>query len=137
MTKAMDAPGTNQADHRYPACVITHQTLRRGLAVLLSGALLVLVAPAAAQADTPDGWATAPEVSGFEYLLVLVLIPAGLALVIAVLAALPSIIGEDKGYQPGRAWGGEPAWFGGPKEGTGAADKAEAEAGTGSTSARW
>lgn len=119
-------------------CVITHQTLRRTLTVLVSGVLLVLAAPAAALADTPADWADSPEVSGFEFLLVLILIPAGLALVIALLAALPSIVGAEKGYQPGQSWHGEPQWFGGPRSGTEAADKVDAsDSETGGASARW
>lgn len=114
--------------------MITHKTLRRGLAALLTGALIVLVAPTAALADTPAGWADAPEVSGLEYLLVLFLIPAGIAAVIALLAALPAIIGGDKGYQPGRAFAGDPQWLGGPASGEAAS---EADAETGGASARW
>lgn len=130
-------PGANQAGGGYPACVITHQTLRRSLVALAAGALLVLAAPTAALADTPEAWADAPEVSGFDFLLVLALIPLALAAVIALLAAVPAIIHGDKGYQPGRAWHGEPQWFGGPREGAHAADTVEADTETGGTSARW
>lgn len=119
-------------------CVITHQTFRRSLVALATGALLVLAAPTAALADTPESWADAPEVSGFDFLLVLALIPLGLAVVIALLAAVPTIIRGNKGYQPGRAWHGEPQWFGGPREGADATDTAEtADTGTGGASARW
>ncbi len=119
-------------------CVITHQTLRRSLTALATGALLVLASPAVALADTPEAWEDAPEVSGFDFLLVLALIPLGLALVIALLAAVPAIVRGNKGYQPGRAWHGEPQWFGGPREGADAADKAEtADTETGGASARW
>lgn len=99
----------------------------------------VLAAPMAAYADTPQDWPDAPHVSGLDFLLVLFLIPAGIAVVISVLAALPSMIG-NKGYEPGQAWRSEPEWFGGPRKGVEAAgDEAGDvdEAGKGSTSARW
>lgn len=119
-------------------CVITHLTLRRSLVALATGALLVLAAPAAALADTPESWADAPEVSGFDFLLVLALIPLGLAAVIALLALVPALVRGNKGYQPGRAWHAEPLWFGGPREGADAADKAgTADTETGGASARW
>lgn len=136
MTEATDGTETSQAHRRYPACVITHQTLRRSLVAAVAGVLLVLAAPSAALADTPASWDDPPAVSGFEFLLVLFLIPLGLALVIGVLAAIPAIVGSNKGYQAGRAWHGEPQWFGGPREGAEGAD-AEADAGAGGASARW
>lgn len=83
-------------------------------------AALVLM-PAAAFADTPETWDKPPSVSGLEFLLVLVLIPVGLALVISLLAALPSMIG-DKGYEPGQSWRSEPEWFGGASKGVEAAE---------------
>ena len=117
--------------------MITHQSLRRSLTALATGALLVLAAPAAALADTPEAWEDSPEVSGFDFLLVLALIPLGLALVIAVLAAIPAIIRGNRGYQPGRSWHGEPQWFGGPRDGDVPDDAATADAETGGASARW
>lgn len=48
----------------------------------------------------PEDWATPPEVSGFDFLVVLVLIPLGLALVISVLAVLPGML-RNKDYEPG------------------------------------
>lgn len=85
------------------------------------------LAPGAAVADTPEGWDAAPDVSGLDFLLVLVLIPIGLFLVIALLAALPSMISE-KGYEPGQAWRSEPEWFGGASKGVEAAEGAAPEA---------
>lgn len=113
--------------------MITRQTLRRSLAVLTSGAVLVLGAPSVALADTPAGWADAPHVSGFQFLLVLFLIPAGLAVLIAVLAALPSIVSGNKGYQAGRPFVADPQWFGGTAKG----ESADEDADTGGASARW
>lgn len=111
----------------------TRQTLRRSLAVLASGAVLVLGAPSLALADTPAGWADSPHVSGFQFLLVLFLIPGGLAIVIGLLAALPAIIRGNKGYQPGRPFISDPQWFGGTAKG----EAADEDSDTGGASARW
>lgn len=98
--------------------------------------------PAAAFADTPAGWAEAPHVSGLQFLIVLVLIPAGLFIGISLLAALPSMI-SDKGYEPGQSWRSEPEWFGGPSQGVEAADDLSpaqieaADSNTGGTSGQW
>ena len=74
-----------------------------------------------ASADTPSNWESSPDVSGFQALLVLFLIPAGLFLVISLLAALPSLVKGDS-YEPGQAWRSEGEWFGGPRKGVAAAD---------------
>jgi hypothetical protein len=81
-------------------------------------------------------------VSGLEFLVVLVLIPVGLSLAIALLAALPSMIG-DRGYEPGQSWRAEAEWFGGPRKGVAASDDLSpeqieaAESGRGGTSGQW
>lgn len=62
--------------------------------------------------------------SVFHALLILFLIPLGLALVISLLAALPSLIKGDS-YEPGQAWRGEGEWFGGPRNGVEAADQTD------------
>lgn len=120
--------------------MFTHRrSARRLLTVVVSALLMVLAAPVAAMADTPVAWEDRPDTSGFDYLLVLLLIPGALAIAIAVLAALPSMIG-DRGYEPGRSWGEEPEWFGGPRKGVEAAeqvDPKELEGQQGGTSARW
>jgi hypothetical protein len=109
-----------------------------GTAWLVLGAL---VGPAVA--DTPEGgWETPPEASAFEYLLILAILPLAAAAVIALLAVLPSIIG-DKGYEPGQSWRGDTEWFGGPTKGVKAADEVTPEQieqssqGGGGTSGRW
>lgn len=89
--------------------------------MLGSVVIALVLTPAVAFADTPATWDKAPSVSGLEFLLVLVLIPLGLALVISLLAALPSMI-SDKGYEPGQAWRSEPEWFGGASKGVQAAE---------------
>jgi uncharacterized RDD family membrane protein YckC len=123
---------------------ITTRVLPRAAIVMVTSLMTVLsgVLLAAASADTPAGWQNAPAVSGFDFLLVLFLIPVGLALVIAFLAFVPTLVG-DHGYQPGQSWRGESEWFGGPRRGIAAADEVtsdrlEAAASeTGSTSGRW
>ena len=106
-------------------------------ALVLAGGLLDV-----AGADTPQGWSKAPSVSGFDFVLVLVLLPLGLAAIISFLAILPSLAG-DHGYQPGQAWRGESTWIGGPRKGVEAADEVSpeqlrsSESGTGGTSGRW
>jgi hypothetical protein len=114
---------------------------RAGLAV--SAALFAfLLAPVAAFADTPAAWQNEKHVSGLQFLVVLFLIPAGLFLVISLLAALPSMI-SDKGYEPGQAWRSEAEWFGGPRKGLEAADEVSpeqieaAETDRGGTSGQW
>lgn len=99
-----------------------------------------LATPAAA--DTPQAWEKAPDVSPIGFLLVLVIIPVGVAVVLVLLVLLPSLA-SDKGYQPGQAWRGEPEWFGGPTKGVGSAHEVTPEQiesrskDTGGTSARW
>ena len=101
-----------------------------------------LLAPVAAFADTPASWENEKHVSGLQFLVVLVLIPAGLFVVISLLAALPSMI-SDKGYEPGQSWRSEAEWFGGPRKGLEAADEVsqkEIESGDadrGGTSGQW
>lgn len=128
-------------------CVFTHETALRVRRPLLTASLATslvlggaLVVPAGAA--TPEQWEAVPDVSPLGFLVVLVLIPLGLAAVIALLAVLPSLA-RDKGYQPGQEWRGEPEWFGGPTQGVRAADESTPEQiesrsqDTGSTSARW
>jgi hypothetical protein len=89
--------------------------------LLVAGALPAAAAP-------PSTWQEAPSVSPLDFLLVLLLIPAGLALVIALLAAIPSMRSGSGTYQPGLAWRHEPEWFGGPRDGLEKADKSDPEA---------
>ena len=104
---------------------------------VLVGALLD-----ASSADTPQGWEKAPSVSGLQYVVLLLLIPLGLAAVIALLVSLPSLA-KDRGYQPGQSWRGESEWFGGPRAGVSAAAEVSPEQleassrETGGTSGTW
>lgn len=120
----------------------TRRTLRRTVLVAVAALFSVLAAPVAAFADEPAAWANEPHVSGLQFLVVLVLIPASLFVVIALFAALPSMI-KDKGYEPGQSWRSQPEWFGGPSKGVEAADGVTpqqieaAEAEQGGTSGKW
>ncbi|RYE78229.1 MAG: hypothetical protein EOO74_05640 [Myxococcales bacterium] len=90
----------------------------------------------AAFADTPEAWADAPDHSGLDYLLVLVLIPLGIALVVSLLSVLPSLIKGEK-YEPGDNWRGESEWFGGPRQGIEARDHADVGSDKGGASGNW
>jgi len=147
--EATGADVLDQTGFGYPSSVTNHEapkqsrSLLRRAVLAISAALVAVVAmPATAFADTPAGWADAPDVSGLEFLVVLVLIPVGLSLVIALLAALPSMIG-DRGYEPGQSWRAEAEWFGGPRKGVEASDDLSpeqieaADSGRGGTSGQW
>ncbi|MCW2780540.1 MAG: hypothetical protein JWR35_989 [Marmoricola sp.] len=154
MTEATDSGHRLQAGSRYPSCVMTHRRdlvnrrqlrgpIRAGIVAAALGVLaVVLMSSGPAMADTPAAWETPPHVSGLQFLIVLFLIPLGLAVVIGVLAALPSLISGDK-KPSGQAWRTESEWFGGPRKGVEAADAVTTQqldaAGEdrGGASARW
>ena len=93
-------------------------------------------------ADRPAAWEEAPDPSLLSFLLVLVLIPLGIAAVLTLLTVLPAMA-SDKGYEPGQSWRGESAWFGGPTKGVESADNVTPEQieaasrGRGGTSGKW
>lgn len=148
MTEATGADVLDQARTEYSSGVIDHRpqnsrSVARRAALAVSVTLFgLLLAPVAAFADTPASWENEKHVSGLQFLVVLFLIPAGLFLVISLLAALPSLI-SDKGYEPGQSWRSEAEWFGGPRKGLEAADEVSpeqieaAEADRGGTSGKW
>ena len=136
-----------KAETGYPSCVFTHDSSRpvRRLFLVLSGAFSLVLGAALlvpAAADTPSDWETAPTVSPLDFLLVLLIIPLGLAAVISVLVLVPSLA-RDRGYEPGQSWRGESEWFGGPTKGVQTADEVtpdQVEASSkdsGGTSGRW
>lgn len=104
-------------------------------AAALGTSLALALAAAPAFAVEPRSWHQEPPVSGFDFLLVLLLIPLGLALLIALLVVLPSLVQGEK-YDPTRAWAGTREWFGGPSKGVDEPARPKLE-GTGGTSARW
>lgn len=124
------------------AFVMTHRTLssRSARTALRTGVASVLVGlvgtAGAAHADTPAAWADAPDHGAFDYLLVLLLIPAGLAVIITLLTVLPSLI-HGESHDKGDAWRTEEEWFGGPRQGMQAADRDDSAAGKGGASGNW
>jgi uncharacterized RDD family membrane protein YckC len=112
---------------------------RRSLrALALTPAVLLPLVSAPALAAPPSTWPDPEPVGALEYLLVLLVIPLGLALLITVLTYVPVMVKGEK-YTPGRSWRNENEWFGGPKDGLEASDKAEvpSDADRGGASARW
>ncbi len=109
-------------------------------ALALTPAVLLPLVSAPALAAPPTTWPEPDPTSALDYLLLLLIIPAGLALVITVLTYVPVMVKGEK-YTPGRAWRNENEWFGGPKDGLEATDKAapaeDAGADRGGASARW
>jgi hypothetical protein len=137
----------DQAKTGYPCCVFTHdlyRRLRRAVLTLSVACSLVLCAAVAtpATADVPAAWDQSPDVSPLGFLLILVIIPLGIAAVLTLLTILPSLT-RDKGYEPGQSWRGESEWFGGPTKGVQSAAEVTPEQiesrskDTGGTSARW
>lgn len=115
------------------------RVVRRALRALAPTAVVLLtLVPAPALAAPPSTWPEPEPVSALDYLLVLLVIPLGLALLITVLAYVPVMVKGER-YTPGRAWRNENEWFGGPSGGLEASDKAEvpADADRGGASARW
>jgi hypothetical protein len=113
--------------------VITHRSLRPALRVFagISSITVAVVLPLLAQpalADTPASWDDSPHVSAIKFLLVLLIIPGGIALLITLLVILPSLVRGDS-YRPGETWAGDDEWFGGPSKGVQAADSTEPASG--------
>ncbi|HET9829523.1 MAG TPA: hypothetical protein VFQ11_13565 [Nocardioidaceae bacterium] len=91
------------------------------LLALVPAALVTMTAGAAVAAP-PDSWENTPHVSTLHVLLVLGAIPLALIVIITLLVYLPSMAHRQR---TGEAWRGEPTWFGGPRGGLDAVDKAE------------
>lgn len=103
-------------------------------ALLVIGLVVGLGGPAAAA--VPQGWSDPEPVSALSFLLVVVVAPVVLALVIALLTYLPSML-RGQGLAPGSA-GGEDEWFGGPIRGTAELAAADDEGSkAGGAGARW
>lgn len=119
------------------------RVVRRSVsALVLTPVLLLAVSPVPAAATPPEGWPETEPVSVTSYLLLLLVIPLGLALLIALLASVPRLVRGDR-YTPGLAWRKETEWFGGPRDGLEAADRTDPKAlegesaERGGASARW
>lgn len=109
--------------------------VRRSLVVLLaSTALLAIAGPASA--DVPVGWSDPEAVSAWEVVLILLLLPIGMALVITLLCYLPAIIRGER-LAPGGPQV-QNQWIGGPRQGTAELSAPEGEdSETGGASGRW
>lgn len=99
-------------------------SLRLGVPMAVVGAAL---ATAPAMADTPANWPEVTEGSFMDHFLLIAVFPIGLALVIALLAFAPALLGKDKAKA---AAGVEGEWLGGP-----AGAKAGSQEGTDSSQA--
>ena len=101
----------------------------RGLAIV--PALVVICLTGSAFASPPETWQGDRGTSTLKTLLLLVGVPLLLFVVITLLVYLPSMR-QNQSYRPGQVWRGEPEWFGGPRGGLDALDRAEpATVGTG------
>ena len=127
--------------------MLTHDILRRlSRAFLALSVACSLVLGAAlfspATADEPVTWENAPDVSAFDFVMLVLILPLVAALVITLLTLVPLLI-NDRGYQPGQSWRSQVEWFGGPSKGVAAADEVTAEQiearskDTGGTSGSW
>lgn len=115
---------------------------RAARALALAPAVLLVTGATPALASPPEQWGEAPSMDPMQALLVLVLIPAGLFALIALLTYLPSMAKGESSYRPGLAWRHEPEWFGGPRDGLEKADKTDPAAvegadSRGGASGRW
>lgn len=99
--------------------------------VALSTVLTAL--PAAAQ---DSGEFSDTGLSLGDVLLRFVLLPLGLLLGIALLAAIPRLLRRPR-YRPGRPWNFDPVWFAGPDDPDGTLALARPQRGLGGASADW
>jgi hypothetical protein len=127
--------------------VLTHDIVRRlrGAFLTLSVACSLVLGAALvspASADQPESWESVPDVSAFEFVMLVLILPLAAAFVITLLTLVPLLI-NDRGYQPGQSWRSQVEWFGGPSRGVKAAhdvtpEQVEARSKeTGGTSGRW
>jgi hypothetical protein len=111
------------------------QTLVRRTAITAgSFVAATVVSTGPALADVPQGWSDPDKMSWGHLLLIILVIPIGLAIVISLLAALPGLV-KGEGFAGGHAGG---QWLGGPRKGTAelaGPDSEHSEAG--GASARW
>ena len=74
-----------------------------------------LVAGTAGCTTTKQPGQSYPALGTGMTILLFVVLPAGIFLVIAVLAALPSLLKRPR-YRPGKPWDHDPLWFAGPDD---------------------
>jgi hypothetical protein len=136
VTRSTRSGGEAPRPSRYPEGVTsTILTYARRTTVLVAASTAPLVLGAPARADVPEGWSDPPTVSVLESLVLLVGVPLGLFVLIALAVYVPALARGER-VAPG-APEVEDRWFGGPRQGT-----RELEAGgdpgqTGGASGRW
>lgn len=128
----MDTPASRPA--RTPAA-----RARRGAVLgLAAGTVLTPLLPVlpAVAGSVPEGWSDPDSVSAGSFLLVLIAVPVGLALLIALAVYVPALVrGEKLSPRPTTV---EDQWFGGPRQGTRElADPDDESSQAGGASARW
>jgi hypothetical protein len=119
--------------------VTNRSTLRAGLragVVTVGVALSFVLASPALAGTADDGSEPGGGMSAGATLLVFVGTPIALFLIIALLAAAPSLARGPR-YRPGLGWWAAPVWFGGPEGDADAAVQAAQPTEGGGTSARW
>lgn len=92
---------------------MTSPLIRRTVLVLAVAALPLLTAGPAA-AEVPEGWSDPDEVGILSLLLLVGVIPVGLAVVIGLALYLPALA-RGENVKPGGETADE--WFGGPRSG--------------------
>lgn len=126
-----------------PSPRVVRRSLRAlALSPLALSPLALPLVTGPAVAAPPEAWPDSEPVSALSFLLVLLVIPLGLFLLIALLASVPSMVRGAR-YHPGLAWRHGTEWFGGPRNGIEAADRKDPReiegesADRGGASARW
>jgi hypothetical protein len=88
-------------------------------------------------ASMPGSDPGAAEVGASGALVLYVLVPLGIALVIAALAWLPGMVRSAR-YRPGAGWSAPPVWFAGPPDPAAAVEAADtADLNRGGASGSW
>lgn len=105
-------------------------------ASVLAGVAMAWATAAPAAAEVPEDWSDPAAVAPWEYLLVLLAVPVGLALLIALLVYVPALVRGER-VAPGTPRV-EDQWFGGPRQGTAELARPDDEhSQAGGASARW
>jgi hypothetical protein len=114
----------------------TRRTARRAL-IVGCAVVMSVVASAAPALALDDGEVHGEGLGTGLTIVIYVLIPLGIALVIAFFAALPSMLRRPR-YRPGRPWKHDPLWFSGPDDPDAALQRARPGAtARGGASAEW
>ena len=119
-----------------PALTSARRSVRRATTVLGLFAVLALALAAPASADVPENWSDPAGVDPLHALLVVFVIPAGIALVIAALTYLPPLL-RGESVKPGAPTISN-QWLGGPAKSVGELAGPDGEQSqAGGASAKW